>query len=179
MVTESFEAAAQNFVEQAIFFLPNLLAGLVFLIVAYIGIKAFSKLIERSLNRKYQDKIIVQLVNTIISIFLWFAVLLSFLNIMGLGEIAASLGTASGFLALGVAYALSDMIADTVSGYYLAKDHDFEIGDRVKVGEDEGKVIEVGLRKSRLLLDNSDTAVIGNSEIEQKWVNKSETDFKE
>lgn len=35
-----------------------------------------------------------------------------------MGEIAASLGTAAGFISLGGSYALSNMIADTVAGVY-------------------------------------------------------------
>ena len=50
---------------------------------------------------------------------------------------AASLGTATGFIALGVAYALSDMIEDTVAGVYLLRDPDFAVGDTVAVGSKE------------------------------------------
>ncbi len=47
-----------------------------------------------------------QFLSVIVLVFLWFGVALSFLSIVGLTAIAASLGTATGFLALGVSYAL-------------------------------------------------------------------------
>jgi len=53
------------------------------------------------------------------AIFLWFGVALTFLKVVGMGDIAASLGTAVGFIALGISYALSEMIEDTVAGVYL------------------------------------------------------------
>lgn len=59
------------------------------------------------------------------------------LKIVGFGDIAASLGTVVGFIALGVSYALSEMREDVVAGVYLLWDPDFEPGDRVLVDETE------------------------------------------
>lgn len=87
-------------------------------------------------------------------VFLCFGVGLSFLSIVGLTAIAASLGTATGFLALGVSYALSGMLADAVAGVYLLRDPDFMPGDRV----------------------DEDTMVRGNAEIEKKWTKLDDHD---
>lgn len=173
---EAIEEAVQAFLEQIAVFLPNLLAGVLFLILAYFGIRVAMRGIRTGLNARYKDRLIADLIGSVISIFLWFTVILVLLNILGLGEIAASLGTMTGFTALGVAYALSNMIADTVSGYYLVRDPDFEVGDEVKtlVDDMDGQVMEVGLRKSRLELENGDIAVLSNSEIEKKWIRKFE-----
>ena len=64
----------------------------------------------------------VDLLVTVAGVFVWFAVALVVLDIVGLGQIATSLGTAMGFVALGVPYALSDMVEDTVAGVYLLRD---------------------------------------------------------
>lgn len=47
---------------------------------------------------------------------MWFSTILLTLSILGFGEIAASLGTATGFVALGVSFALKDVLSDTVAG---------------------------------------------------------------
>jgi len=88
--------------------------------------------------------------------------------VVGLEGIATSLGTAAGFVALGVSYATSDMIADAVAGIYLLRDPDFEAGDVVRVGDMEGIVRSIELRKTRFDVDG-DTVVRGNADIEARW----------
>lgn len=173
MVLEAVDEAIQAFFEQIAIVLPNLIAGVLFLIIAYIGIKLVMSGVKTGLRARYTDKLISDLIGSIIAVFMWFAAALILLNIIGLGEIAASLGTTTGFVALGVAYALSNMIADTVAGYYLVRDPDFQVGDQVKTVDDmEGEVMQVGLRKSRLELEDGSIAVLSNSEIEKQWVRK-------
>lgn len=100
---------------------------------------------------------------------MWFSATLITLSILGFSEIAAALGTAAGFVALGVSLALKDVLSDTVAGLYLAKDPDFNTGDTVEVDGSKGEVKEVGLKKSRLKLENGDTRVLSNSDVEKKW----------
>ena len=151
--------------------LPKLIMALVFLTIAYIGIKVVLRIVRGALDAVYPEEqdLIVALTTTVIGVFLWFTVALALLNILGLGDIAASLGTAAGFIALGISYALSGMIADTVAGVYLLRDPDFNPGYRVTADGTSGTVTSIGLRKSRLALDDGDTVVVGNSAVEKKW----------
>ena len=86
-----------------------------------------------------------------------------------MGEIAASLGTAAGFAALGVSYALSNMLADTVAGVYLLRDPDFNPGDEVKSDPVTGIVTAIELRKTRLRNAEGETVVVVNRDVEKKW----------
>ncbi len=76
-----------------------------------------------------------------------------FLSLVGLSLIAALLGTATGFLVLGVSYALSGMIADAVAGVSLLRDPDFDVGDTVTAGDLTGEVAAIELRRTRLRVD--------------------------
>ena len=156
--------------------IPRIVSGLVFLVVAYVAIRLALAILGRVLHRYYSERqaLVAQLGVTIVGVFLWFGAALAFLNIVGFGDIAASLGTAVGFIALGVSYALSEMIEDTVAGVYLLRDPDFEIGDRVVVGGTEGAVAAIELRKSRFELDNGDTVVRANRDVETEWTKRAE-----
>ncbi|AUV83617.1 mechanosensitive ion channel protein MscS [Salinigranum rubrum] len=156
---------------------PNLIMALVFVTVAYVGIKIVLRVVRGTLDAIYPDEqdLIVNLATTVVGVFLWFTVALTLLNILGMGDIAASLGTAAGFIALGVSYALSSMIADTVAGVYLLRDPDFNPGDRVTADETTGKVTDIGLRKSRFELDGGETVVVANSAVEKKWTLEDES----
>jgi small-conductance mechanosensitive channel len=150
--------------------LPDILTGLLFFTLAYVGIRLVQRLLRSVLERVYPDdqQLIADFVVLVVGVFLWFAAGLALLDILGLGDIAASLGTAAGFIALGVSYALSNMIADTVAGIYLLRDPDFNPGDTVTTGSLTGTVRSIGLRKSRFEVDG-DTVVVANREVESKW----------
>jgi small-conductance mechanosensitive channel len=171
------ESALTRFAEDISAALPDLLAGATFLAIAYVLIKLLMVVVRVALERalKGDQPVYRQFVATVVQVFLWFGVALSFLSIVGLDEIAASLGTATGFLALGVSYALSGMIADAVAGVYLLRDPDFMPGDTVDIGGTEGIVKSIELRKTRLTVGD-DTVVRGNAEIEKKWTKIDDAD---
>jgi small-conductance mechanosensitive channel len=159
-----------QFVSGVVDAVPSLLSALVFLPIAYVGIRLLTGLLRASFERVYpsDQKLVVDLYVAVVTVFLWFGALLALFKILGLENVAASLGTATGFVALGVSYALSDMIADTVAGVYLLRDRDFEVGDTVTVGGTQGQVADIGLRKSRLDV-GEDVLVLRNRDIEGKW----------
>lgn len=156
--------------------IPEVIAGLVFLLIAYPTVKLLLGAVRGSLQASGRDPLIVKLCVTVASVFLWFGTALVFLSVVGLEGIAQSLGTATGFIGLGVAYALKDMIADTVAGVYLLRDEDFWPGYRVKTADIEGVVKEIGLRKTRFELDDGHTVVLNNQEVEKKWTRLDEGD---
>jgi small-conductance mechanosensitive channel len=147
------------------------LSAVVFLLIAAVLAKIVMAVVGVALRRALpgESDVYRQFISTVVAAFLWFAIALSFLSIVGLDEIAASIGTAAGFLALGVSYSLSSMIADAVAGVYLLRDPDFMPGDRVKAGDVSGTVQAIELRKTRFHDENDDTVVRGNAEIEKKW----------
>ena len=147
----------------------RILTALAFLVFASIAIKFAGKSLRKLFERKYPEETIVNLLESISRGLMWFSAALITLSILGFSEIAAAMGTAAGFVALGVSFALKDVLSDTVAGIYLAKDQDFNNGDYVKIDGQEGEIIDVGLRKSRLKLESGDTLVLNNSDVEKKW----------
>jgi small-conductance mechanosensitive channel len=147
----------------------NILTAAVFLMLAGLGIKYSGKIFRKILSRKFEEETILNLLETVVKGLLWFSAALITLSILGFGEIAAALGTAAGFVALGVSFALKDVLSDTVAGIYLAKDPDFNNGDKVEVDGVKGEITDVGLRKTRMNLEEGDLRVINNSDVEKKW----------
>lgn len=164
------ETAVEDLVNGIVSALPDILAGLAFLVLAAVLVKVIMMGVRLALRRALpgESPVYRQFMATMIAGFLWFGVILAFLGIVGLGAIAVSLGTATGFLALGVAYALSAMLEDAVAGVYLLRDPDFMPGDTVTVGDTTGSVAAIELRKTRLVVDGN-TVVRANAEIEKKW----------
>ncbi len=170
-VTDTASATLAEFVDGIVGALPTLIAGAVFLVVGYLFVRVVRYGLRSVLDRAYpaDQSLIVDFVVIVVTIFLWFAVGLVFLKVVGMGDVAASLGTAAGFIALGISYALSEMVEDTVAGVYLLRDPDFNPGDRVTASGTTGTVAEIGLRKSRFELDDGDVVVMANRKVETEW----------
>ncbi|TQQ78884.1 mechanosensitive ion channel family protein [Halonotius roseus] len=167
-----------EFVRDIIAVFPRLLSGTVFLVLVYLLIRFIKAVLRSALGRLYADEeqLIVDLGVTMASLLLWFGAGLTLLKIVGMGDVAASLGTATGFVALGVAFALKEMLADTVAGVYLLQDADFNEGDRVTTASVTGTVTGIDLRKTRIRGDDGDLIVVANRDVEKKWVQEVDSD---
>ncbi|QKQ98487.1 mechanosensitive ion channel [Candidatus Nanohaloarchaea archaeon] len=147
----------------------SIVKALVFLVFAGIAIRLSSDIIRKAASHKFSEPVVVDLITDSGRFLLWFWALLMTMSILGFSGLAASMGTAAGFVALGVSFALKNVISDTVAGAYLAQDPDFNSGDRVETDGSEGVIEDVGLRKTRLRLDNSNLRVLNNTDVEKKW----------
>lgn len=162
----SYQAAAQ-------LALTRILTAVVFLILASLAIRYSGRSVRKVLSHKFEEETILNLMESISKGLLWFSAMLITLSILGFSEIAAALGTAAGFVALGVSFALKDVLSDTVAGIYLAKDPDFNNGDQIEVDGIKGEITDVGLRKSRIRLEDGNLRIINNSDAEKKWTKLS------
>jgi small-conductance mechanosensitive channel len=181
-ITRTLEETYETFLDGLDVAIPRLVTGLVFLLVAYLAVKVVLWLVGSSLRRLYstEEQLVADLVVTVLGVFMWFGVGLAFLKIVGMGDIAVSLGTSTGFIALGVSYALSEMIEDTVAGVYLLRDPDFHVGDRISTDVASGTVAAIELRKCRIDTDDGDRIVVANRDLETKWTKEApETDAEE
>lgn len=167
LLVEALEAFADDVVAT----LPALLTAAVFLVGAFLIITAVRVVLRRVFDRLYPgtDRLVGDFALLVITVGMWFAAALTLLSVLGLEGLAASFGTATGFLALGVSYALSDVIADAVAGIYLLRDPDFNEGDVVTAAGETGIVRSIGLRKSRLELEDGDVVVLANAGVESRW----------
>lgn len=155
---------------------PRLFSALLIIASALIGITIINFIVRRTLERIFpqEQALVVDLVVVLIAVFLWFGVGLALLKVLGLDEIAASVGTAVGFIALGVSYALSEMIEDMVAGVYLLRDPDFNVGDVVETEDVTGEITSIELRKTRFRIEDGDITILANRNVESSWTRQLE-----
>lgn len=153
-------------------FLPRLVSAAIVVAVAYPLIRYGSSRLKSSLVRMGRAEAVAGLASLLVSVLLYYSLALAVMAILGLSALASSLGTAVGFIGLGVAYAMKDVIAEVVAGVYLIRDPDFSQGDQVVTGEGSGLVSEVGLRKTRIDTPEGDRLVVSNASVEKKWTRK-------
>jgi len=104
------------------------------------------------------------------SIVLWIIVFLIILSIYKI-KLTAIL-TGFGIVGVIIGLASQAIIADIISGIAIILDRFFYIGDRVKIGDIEGEVIDITLRRTLIKDDQGYLHSIPNSQI--KLVSKKE-----
>jgi small-conductance mechanosensitive channel len=73
--------------------------------------------------------------------------------------------TALGVTSLVVSFALQDTLSGLASGFLLLGDAPFQPGDWIRVGDLEGRVVDVNWRSSRIADRNGDLVVVPNAQL--------------
>lgn len=86
------------------------------------------------------------------------------INGVNVSSIIASLGV----ITVIVGFALQDALKDIIMGINIVIDDYFSVGDVLKIGDVEGKVIEIGLKSTRMKdINNENIFVISNRNISE------------
>jgi small-conductance mechanosensitive channel len=93
----------------------------------------------------------------------WFAALLISAEILAPSKEAffAALGSA----ALAIGLGLQDLIKNLIGGLVVVADRPYQTGDRIKVGDAYGEVVQIGLRSTKIQTANDVLVTIPNSEV--------------
>ena len=95
-------------------------------------------------------------------------------NGINVTSIIAGLGIASVI----AGFALQDAIKDIIMGFNIIVDEYYSVGDVVRIGEIEGKVLELGLKSTKMVdINTNDIFVIANREISKSLVVSTQFDI--
>lgn len=82
-----------------------------------------------------------------------------------LGVDTATLLASLGLFSLAVSLGAKDIVADILSGISIVFEETYSVGDIVEIGGFKGKVLEIGVRSTKLLGRNNDVKTINNHDI--------------
>lgn len=131
--------------------------------------KIIKKLITKNetnfkLNKK--QKTYLKLFNNVIKYVILVIVIILVLQANGINvtSIVASLG----LISVIVGFALQDALKDIIMGINIVVDDFFSVGDVVKIGDVEGKILEIGLKSTKMVdVNTNNILVISNRNISQ------------
>src|SRR5262249_25128968 len=85
-----------------------------------------------------------------------------------------SVAVVLGFLSLGIGFGLQYIASDLVSGFILLFERPMRIGDRIKVGDVEGRVQSFSLRATIITTNDNLAVIVPNSElVRNRFINYS------
>ena len=92
------------------------------------------------------------------------------MNLLGMDS--QSLLASAGLMGFVISWGAKDMITDILAGLFIIFENQFQVGETIEVNGEKGRVLEIGLRTTRLINQSSNTRIISNRSL-TNVVNKS------
>jgi small-conductance mechanosensitive channel len=159
-----------------VFSVPDLLAQSIGfatgLVVAIYVVRAVNQLLDFGLSRYINqqqkqddqyDPTILLFVKRMAKVLVWVVAFLIYIQNLGYDITALVGGLGIGGIAL--AFAVQNLLSDFFSSFSIYMDKPFRVGDFVKVGEDVGTVMKIGIKSTRLKTLAGPELIIPNKEI--------------
>ncbi len=147
--------------------LPEFIVALLF---GYLIIYLFLHLVRLLIGLFNLPSALVSIIYSLASVIIWILFSAYLLRTIGLSSLAITLSGSLLVLGLALANGSGILVSDVISGLFLAKDPDFEIGYRIKAGDTEGVIESIDIRKVRIRQDDGTLTVVPNSMIDKdRW----------
>jgi len=78
---------------------------------------------------------------------------------------SASLLASAGLLTLVIGLGAKDLITDILAGMFIIFENEFQVGDIIEVGGFKGRVVEIGIRSTRLVNTKQDVKSVNNRDL--------------
>ena len=142
--------------------------SIVFLVVYVILSKILKKIIDKLLKISEgkiltRTKTLRSILKSVVEVILFIACLLVILSYWGV-NITPFL-TGAGILGIAISFGAQTLIKDLISGFFILMENQFNVGDRVKIGNFEGEVYKMTIRTTILKDEKENLIYIPNSQI--------------
>lgn len=148
------------------------IAAIIFCLISLFSFIVFKELLVRILSSMLDAKgrTIVGLVSSLLQ---YVAIITAiFFCLSYLGFDTGVLVTSASILTLAISLGSKDLVADILSGIFIIFEGDFHVGDTIEVNGFKGRVIDIGVRSTKLKDSNNDIKIIDNQSV-KNILNKS------
>ena len=135
----------------------------VLVVATWVLLKWMHGFLDRIEKHNLRLRFLLRQIEPPLRIMVWFGALLVSAEILAPSKDAflAALGSA----ALAIGLGLQDLIKNLIGGLVVVADRPYQTGDRIKVGDADGEVVQIGLRSTKILSDSGALVTIPNSEV--------------
>jgi len=172
-IFDSLISASDSFIKNPV--LLKIVTSIIILFIGFIFGRIAGKIILKVLKKIEFDKTIkratgyessiASIISKTVSFLIYFATVLIFLESLGLTSIVLNIVLVVILLIIGISaiLAIKDFIPNFMAGYSLRSKGLFKTGDKIKVGNIEGKIIKINLLDTHVNTNKNDLMVIPNS----------------
>jgi small-conductance mechanosensitive channel len=167
-----FTKIFNDFYEDLSLKLPNVVFGILVIVVFVIVGKLFYALISKRVQKRWKDSIISNFTSQAVKWSFYIFGIITALNIIGFGNIASSLLAGAGISAIIIGFAFKDIGENFLAGIILALKRPFEIDDIIEVAGFKGSVKDLDLRATHLRnIEGKDMYIPNSSIIKNTLIN--------
>lgn len=142
---------------------PSWLVAIGILIIAWLLAKLVRALVRKAVSRTSTQGHVDILVSRAAGGFVIFLGILSALSEIGM-SLSAAMATL-GLASVGIGFALQDVLSNFFAGVILLIQHPFQIGDQVRLSDQEGVVENVRMRDTQLLTFAGERVFVPNKTV--------------
>ena len=157
-----------SFMDKFLDFLPNLVTGILILVIGFWFCRLIVKIFMKMLIRKKVDESVHTFLKTIVDLGLKTIIILTVLSTIGINvnSIVAAFGAAG--LAAGIGF--KDSIAQLASGMQILVTKPFKKGDFIELENISGNVDEIQIMNTTLHTVDNKTIIIPNSHFTTNYI---------
>lgn len=144
----------QNLIDGIPHAIVLIVGGVIFLVVALLIIRLVRAVLSAGVKRMPIDQKIGGLLVKAVYGLMLFTIVVAFLEMIGLHNIALALGASIAFIALAVGMAMNSVLGDFVAGGFLLGEKDFGKDFVVEAAGVKGTILDVDMRKTRIQGDD-------------------------
>ena len=157
----------------------ELITSIIIVILGFLIYFLLKCLINKLLDkRKYvskKRKTYLKLFKSIFKYIILMIVVVLVLQINGINVTSIIAGL--GIVSVIAGFALQDALKDIIMGFNIIVDEYYSVGDVVRIGDVEGKILEVGLKSTRMVdINTNNIFVIANREVSKSLVLSTQFD---
>jgi len=150
---------------------PKIPEIIITLIIGVVLVKIASYFLVKALKLTRISAALVSILSSMIIVLFWVLFFSEIARQAGLSNLALTISGSVIVIGLALANGASSLTADIISGLFLAKDPDFEIGYLVKSGDIEGIIRKIDIRKIRIRDKSGKLHIIPNNVVDKSsWV---------
>ncbi|GGB11967.1 mechanosensitive ion channel family protein [Agarivorans gilvus] len=152
----------QNWVEDSITLLPNIVLALVVVLVFLLLAKVLGHIIKNLTQKVIDSKEAISLLSSIVKIVIASSGLFIALDLVGLKGTVTSLLAGAGIVGLAIGFAFQDMTENLISGISMSIRKPFKIGDIIQANGVFGSVEAINLRNTIVSTFSGQREIIPN-----------------
>lgn len=158
-------------VTQVVDLLVAIIMVLFWILIAYVTFKLVKLLLfkTKKIEEKYEGKetkeqvTVRRLINNIIKALFMFWIAIMILKELGIDIMPLLAG--AGVLAFAVGFGAQEVIKDVLSGIFLIAEKTIKLDDIVEINEIKGTVIDIGVRRTKIITWKNETVTFNNGDI--------------
>jgi len=143
------------------------------LLVGILVIRMLVRALKLFLRATHMQIGLRDVLSSIVETFMWIFLTITLLDELGFKDVLLPFAGSIAFIGFAMAAGGSTLLSDIIAAIFLARDHDFNVGDEVIVGEPvaQGVIERMDARRTRLRDQEGRLHIIPNSLVERKeWI---------